>query len=437
MGKRSKSMDKSSRSLGTAGHKGCKFGCLYCFTREPQYKRCPRLDILRTRDLVNASIRSKVVQPACDTEFLFVPNWRDYLDELVSTGKTISFATKMDIYGTDLQFLSEMNKILMANGNVLNIGVTIVRLRDWKDLEPRAPSPFARIASLCRLWDAGIPTMVLMRPMIPLVTFDEIDELVEKTYRFCYGYLSGPLYLTPAMEDYLKRKKIPVDVKARIAKWQKGQPQLRVVESVDLEKHLLKVAESKGRKLFNNNIEAAVFVNDFCKQEWTGDLKWSTILRHEPVGTVYVFNPNTKEFLMIFHRKLGKWLPPGGHVEDRESTAQAAIREVKEELGLDLNLIKLKGKLNKDGKNFRRVDCEPGAFCTIEEFIHPIGAQDPHIHVDSIYVAIVTTKERAEKRDKEEVTARDWYSISKIEHQLDTFDNVPDICHAILRAIDR
>jgi len=431
-------MNKSSRLFGTAGRKGCRFGCLYCFTQEADYQRCPRLDILRTRDLVSASLSSQVIQPTCDTEFLHLTNWREYLDELVSTGKIISFATKVDISGDDLQSLSEVNKILMASGKVLNIGVTIVRLKDWEDIEPRAPSPFGRIASLRRLWEAGIPTTVLMRPMIPMVTFGEIDELVERTYRFCYGYLSGPLYLTKVMEEYMNSKNQHFTVSERVAKWQKGQPRLRIVESDKLEQHLHHAAESKGRKLFDNNVEAALYSNEVCKRELTADLKWSSAVRREPVGTIYVVNLDTKEFLLMFHRKLGKWLAPGGHVEGNENTAHTALREAKEELGVDIRILEIKGVLGKDGKDFRQVESNPksGAFCTIEEFIHPIGAQDPHIHVDSIYVGTITSEKVAEKRNKEEVTARDWFSLSQIK-KLTTFDNVPVICRAILRALEK
>ena len=430
-------MSKSSRLLGTAGRKGCGFGCLYCFTQEAYYQRCPRLDMLRTRDLVSTSLSSQVVQPACDTEFLHLTNWRDYLDELVSAGKIISFATKVDVRGDDLQSLSEVNKILMASGKVLHMGVTIVRLRDWEDIEPRAPSPFARIASLRRLWEAGIPTTVLMRPMIPMVTFAEIDELVDRTYRFCYGYLSGPLYLTQVMEEYMHSKKQRFTVSERVATWQKGQPRLRIIECDKLEQHLRQAAESKGRKLFDNNVEAAVYSNEVCKRELKADIKWSSAVRREPVGTVYVVNLETQEFLLMFHRKLGKWLAPGGHVEGKENTAQTALREAKEELGVDIRILEIKGELDKDGKDFRRVESDPksDSFCTIEEFIYTIGAQDPHIHVDSIYVGIITSDKEAEKRDKGEVTARDWFSLSQVE-KLTTFDNVPLICGAILQALE-
>ena len=101
-----------SRIIGTAGKKGCKYGCIYCFTREPDYKRSPRLDILRTRDLVRISYSSQVIQPVCDTELLLTPGWKNYIDELVTTGKIISFATKSEIQGEDLQFLKGINLFL-------------------------------------------------------------------------------------------------------------------------------------------------------------------------------------------------------------------------------------------------------------------------------------------------------------------------------------
>lgn len=431
-------MKESARLIGTGGVKGCKFGCLYCFTREPNYQRCPRFDILRTKDLVNTSLASRIVQPACDTEFLTIDSWKDYLDELISTNKIISFATKSDINAEDLQFFKEINEILITNGKILHIGITIVRLKDWKEIEPHAPSPSSRIKTLRKLWDSGIPTIVLIRPLMPMLTTSEIDEIVEKTYRFCHGYLSGPLYLTPPFEKYLKKKKIKFSTTERIATWQLENPVLRIIESPDLENYLYHAVKKKGRLLFDNNVEAAIYSSSILKQEWVNGKTWSPNIRREQVATTYIIDPVSKEFFLMFHRNLGKWLPPGGHVEANESCLQAAIREAKEELGINLNFIKLKGKLDRDGFWFRRIPSplNSQAFCIIEEFIQPIGAQDPHIHVDSIYVGTVDSKSPPEKRDKSEVTAMDWFNLSEIE-QLETFDNVPFICRNILYELEK
>ena len=43
--------------------------------------------------------------------------------------------------------------------------------------------------------------------------------------------------------------------------------------------------------------------------------------------------------LLHRHKKLDIWLPPGGHVELDEDPNEAAIREAKEETGLDVELV--------------------------------------------------------------------------------------------------
>jgi 8-oxo-dGTP pyrophosphatase MutT (NUDIX family) len=45
------------------------------------------------------------------------------------------------------------------------------------------------------------------------------------------------------------------------------------------------------------------------------------------------------QVLLHYHRKLGKWLPPGGHIEDSELPDDAARREVLEETGIRVRLV--------------------------------------------------------------------------------------------------
>jgi 8-oxo-dGTP pyrophosphatase MutT (NUDIX family) len=61
---------------------------------------------------------------------------------------------------------------------------------------------------------------------------------------------------------------------------------------------------------------------------------------HEKIDfTVAIFVVHDGKVLVIHHRKLDKWLPLGGHIELDEDPEQAALREAKEESGLDVELL--------------------------------------------------------------------------------------------------
>ena len=61
---------------------------------------------------------------------------------------------------------------------------------------------------------------------------------------------------------------------------------------------------------------------------------------HEKIDfTVAIFVVHDGKVLLIHHRKLDKWLPLGGHIELDEDPETAALREAKEESGLDVELV--------------------------------------------------------------------------------------------------
>lgn len=52
-------------------------------------------------------------------------------------------------------------------------------------------------------------------------------------------------------------------------------------------------------------------------------------------ASAFVLNPEGDRLLLVWHRKLQRWLQPGGHVEPGDrSMLRAALREVEEETGL-------------------------------------------------------------------------------------------------------
>lgn len=61
---------------------------------------------------------------------------------------------------------------------------------------------------------------------------------------------------------------------------------------------------------------------------------------HEKIDfTVAIFVVHAAKILLIHHRRLNQWLPLGGHIELDEDPEQAALREAREESGLDVELL--------------------------------------------------------------------------------------------------
>jgi 8-oxo-dGTP pyrophosphatase MutT (NUDIX family) len=61
---------------------------------------------------------------------------------------------------------------------------------------------------------------------------------------------------------------------------------------------------------------------------------------HEKIDfTVAIFIVHDGKVLLIHHRELNKWLPIGGHIELDEDPEAAALREAREESGLEIELI--------------------------------------------------------------------------------------------------
>ncbi len=52
-------------------------------------------------------------------------------------------------------------------------------------------------------------------------------------------------------------------------------------------------------------------------------------------GSALVIDPSTGRLLVLFHRKLQRWLQPGGHADGDTNLASVAWREATEETGID------------------------------------------------------------------------------------------------------
>ena len=124
--------------------------------------------------------------------------------------------------------------------------------------------------------------------------------------------------------------------------------------------------------------------------------------------TVYVRNKENK-FLMLLNKKLNKWVPAGGKVDNCETPDEAAVRECMEETGVKIKLVG------------ERPEIEGG-------LITPLGSQcnvlKPGIreHVDLVYYGEPVEGTEL-KMSEREASGIGWFTIEEIEN-LDTFDSI-------------
>jgi ADP-ribose pyrophosphatase YjhB (NUDIX family) len=55
-------------------------------------------------------------------------------------------------------------------------------------------------------------------------------------------------------------------------------------------------------------------------------------------ATAFIIDSN-KRTLLLWHKRLKRWMPAGGHVDENETPEDAAKRECKEETNLDVQII--------------------------------------------------------------------------------------------------
>jgi 8-oxo-dGTP pyrophosphatase MutT (NUDIX family) len=126
---------------------------------------------------------------------------------------------------------------------------------------------------------------------------------------------------------------------------------------------------------------------------------------HEKIDfTVAIFIVHDGKILLIHHRKLDKWLPLGGHIELDEDPEQAALREAKEESGLDVELL-----------GERPPTTSPGTRALIApRFLDIHRISDTHEHIGMIYWARPTNSAAVKLAMAEHHDIR-WCSVEDLE----------------------
>lgn len=128
---------------------------------------------------------------------------------------------------------------------------------------------------------------------------------------------------------------------------------------------------------------------------------------HEKIDfTADVFVVYKDKVLVRKHEKYNLWLAVGGHIELDEDPNQAAVREVKEEVGLDVELV---GELPKF-KNERSFYKEllPPRYMNIHD-INPT-----HQHISLVYFA-KSNSDKVIENEEEKSKGLKWFTKEELQ----------------------
>ncbi len=123
-----------------------------------------------------------------------------------------------------------------------------------------------------------------------------------------------------------------------------------------------------------------------------------------------------RRVLLLHHKTLNKWQPPGGHQHPDESPYQTVIRETIEETGIDITPF-LTAPVQLDG----RATMLPLPEYFLEEQIPAREDRPAHVHLDMVYVVEVPIQEAV--LEKDEAHEIGWFLVDEAM-QLDMFVNV-------------
>ena len=172
-------------------YRGCEHGCIYCYARpshawlglspgldfETRILAKPDAPRLLTRELTRKGYRPAPIALGTNTD-PYQPIERKLkitrriLEVLNRYNHPVTIVTKSDGLIRDADILAPM-----AARNLAQVFISITTLdnRLARKLEPRTASPAKRLAAIKALNAAGIPTGVMVAPVIPALTDHEMD----------------------------------------------------------------------------------------------------------------------------------------------------------------------------------------------------------------------------------------------------------------------
>ena len=178
-------------------YRGCSHACVYCFARPTH----TYLGFNAGRDFdreivvkVNAPevVRAELARPSWKRELVALGTntdpyqWvesryrltRGVLEALDEADTPVSVLTKSPLVLSDLPIFERMNQ---ARPTGVNLSVPTVDEKAWRATEPHPPSPQARLEAVAELRRRGIPSGILIAPIMPGINDrpDQIEPILQ------------------------------------------------------------------------------------------------------------------------------------------------------------------------------------------------------------------------------------------------------------------
>lgn len=132
-------------------------------------------------------------------------------------------------------------------------------------------------------------------------------------------------------------------------------------------------------------------------------------------ATAFIID-SEKRTLLLWHKRLNRWMPPGGHIDPDETPEDAAKRECKEETNLDVEIIgDPQGDLFTKNRSEGHMLTKPIAMLLEEIPASPELGEPAHQHMDFLFIAKPLDASQALKLAEEESSTMRWFTKSEIE----------------------
>jgi DNA repair photolyase len=205
-------------------YRGCEHGCIYCYARpshsylnlspgldfETQlFAKRNAVELLRKEiskrgyqpSAINFGANTDPYQPIEKTERIT----RGLIEVLTACNHPLTIVTKNALVCRDIDLL-----VPMAAKKLVTVFVSISQLDNdlTRILEPRASTPANRLRAVRELSAAGIPTAVLVAPIIPFVNDEYVERVLEASHEAgafaaSYTIIRLPYELKDLWKDWL------------------------------------------------------------------------------------------------------------------------------------------------------------------------------------------------------------------------------------------